>query len=310
MVNTKNPPQVLRKEKSFNLESHQALCEKLKICGFGRDRISPAIVEVFDDISLLTSIFEIALRQTWASLPAELLLLAYSNYSEFQDVLLNLKKVSLEFLVVPDLPQLQPFLLRKPSCWSSKWTSKNLPTDAFVGPVLPLPVLLTFHEFLNSQEDPCGFSPKRELSHQCDQVSQVARDMARSDSDAVSLGYDRDDDNSQKQKPFIGYRPFTCANEDGRLEMFISRVQQGKGCVVEDKMGSVGLEIFHDLSPIVLKFEHRDVNFDPQGLCRSDLLRFEAQFSLWQNQFTPFQISKREIHAFRLWLRSKIPRGT
>ncbi|XP_010525839.1 PREDICTED: uncharacterized protein LOC104803578 [Tarenaya hassleriana] len=296
------------KEKPFSLEAHEALCEKLKICGFGRDRISPAIAAVFDGIRSPTSIFEIALKQTWASLPTELLLLAYSNYSEFQDVLLNLKRVSLEFLVVPDLPQLPPFLLRKPSCRSSKWTCKNLPTDELVGPVLPLPVLLTLHEIcngsLNSQEDPCGFSPEAEFSHQCDQVSQVARDVVifgsdsevvqRDEHKSISLGDDHDDardDNSQKQKPFIAYRPFTgssaSACEDGAFSMFISRVQ-GKESVVEDKMGSVGPELF-DLSPVILEFEHRDLNFNSQELGKTDLHKFEVQFSQWQNQFTPFQ---------------------
>ncbi|MFQ6635894.1 hypothetical protein Gotur_010142, partial [Gossypium turneri] len=59
----------------------------------------------------------------------------------------------LEFSVVPDLPQLPPFLLRKPSCRSTKWSHKMQPDDSLVGPVLPLPILLTLHEFRNGCPD-------------------------------------------------------------------------------------------------------------------------------------------------------------
>ncbi|XWS67220.1 hypothetical protein CRYUN_Cryun05aG0269100 [Craigia yunnanensis] len=59
----------------------------------------------------------------------------------------------LEFPVVPDLPQLPPLLLRKPSCRSSKWSHKVQPDDSLVGPVLHLHVLLTLHEFRNGCPD-------------------------------------------------------------------------------------------------------------------------------------------------------------
>ncbi|KAK7840777.1 histone deacetylase 6 [Quercus suber] len=94
---------------------------------------------------LPASIHEVALRRLWAGLPMELLQLAYSIYSKFLEVLLDQKKVSLEFLVVPDLPQLPPFFLRKPSCHSNKWSHKVQRDDTLVGPVLPLPILLTLH---------------------------------------------------------------------------------------------------------------------------------------------------------------------
>jgi hypothetical protein len=61
----------------------------------------------------MKGIHEVALRRLWAGLPMELLQLAYSNYSEFLEVLVDQKNVALEFLVVvPDLPQLPPFFLR------------------------------------------------------------------------------------------------------------------------------------------------------------------------------------------------------
>ncbi|MBA0591528.1 hypothetical protein Gorai_020200, partial [Gossypium raimondii] len=83
---------------------------------------SPALSVVFNDISLPTSICEVASRQMWATLPLELLLLAFSSYPELLDVPFDDMTMPLEFSVVPDLPQLPPFLLRKPSCRSTKWS--------------------------------------------------------------------------------------------------------------------------------------------------------------------------------------------
>ena len=57
--------------------------------------------------------------------------------------------------------------------------------DALVGPVLPLPVLLTLHEYRNgysAMEEAGGFSLEREVNPRCDEVKQVASEMAVSDS--------------------------------------------------------------------------------------------------------------------------------
>ena len=96
----KKPCKGPREKESFSSESHEILCEKLKACGFGRLRSSPAVFVVFNDISSPASVHEVALRRLWVGLPMDLLQLAYSNYSEFLEVLLDQKKVSLEFLVV------------------------------------------------------------------------------------------------------------------------------------------------------------------------------------------------------------------
>ncbi|GMY24053.1 chaperone protein dnaj 1, mitochondrial [Fagus crenata] len=93
----------------------EILCGKLKACGFGQLRSSPAGAALFNDISSPASIHEVALRSLWAGLPMELLQLAFSNYKFLEG---GPEKVALEFLVVPDLPQLPPFFLRRPSCRS------------------------------------------------------------------------------------------------------------------------------------------------------------------------------------------------
>jgi len=66
----------------------------------------------YHGVEQIKGIHEVALRRLWVGLPMKLLQLAYSNYSEFLEVLVDQKKVALEFLVVPDLPQLPPFFLR------------------------------------------------------------------------------------------------------------------------------------------------------------------------------------------------------
>ena len=104
-----------KKSDPLSLTYHEELCEKLNLSGFGRDRCSSTVTAIFNSISSPTSVFDIALGETWPGLPIELLLLAFSYYTEVGCVLLDKKKSSLEFLSVPKFPQLPPFLLRKPS---------------------------------------------------------------------------------------------------------------------------------------------------------------------------------------------------
>ncbi|KAL1221623.1 hypothetical protein V5N11_026237 [Cardamine amara subsp. amara] len=286
-----------QKSRSFSLICHEELCEKLKICGFGRDRSSSTITAVFDQINSPTSVFDIALIETWSSLPVELLLLAFSNYSELEDVLVDKKKPSLEFLVVPELPQLPPFSLRKPSSRSSKWSKKEQPGVELVGPVLPLPVLITLHEFrnrcLNSEEQ--EFSPEAELSNRCNQISKVTRELAHLglEEKTISLGDDRDDnmwlnsDSQKEDKEFITYCPSTKPADSNRqgqeLTTFVSRVRRFKDG--NDNAGEItGLELFDEMSPVEICFEDRIVNFDTKALLTSKTL-----LNLWQQRSSSYQ---------------------
>ncbi|PPD92909.1 hypothetical protein GOBAR_DD10154 [Gossypium barbadense] len=85
---------------------------------------SPALSIVFNNISLPTSICKVASRQMWATLPLELLLLAFSSYLKLLDVPFDEMTMPLEFSVVLSLPQSPLFLLKKPSCHNTKWSSK------------------------------------------------------------------------------------------------------------------------------------------------------------------------------------------
>ncbi|KAK0586228.1 hypothetical protein LWI29_003176 [Acer saccharum] len=267
-----------REKDSFSKDFHEILCEKLRICGFSRFTTSPAISFVFNDIGLPANIHEIALRRMWAGLPMELLQLAFSSYTEFLDVQLNQKKVSLEFSVVPDLPQLPPFYLRRSTWRSNKWSQKVQRGDSLVGPVMPLPVLITLHEFRNgcpNSEEADRFSSEAEVRLCCDEVMQVAREMAVLDSGfefhndhAVSLADNRENFwvNSEKPKPFISYHltalesstkdkkapNYVC--EDVRYANLISKVPEYEPCP-KDTVDSVALDLLDDLSPIALKFD-------------------------------------------------------
>ncbi|KAK0577790.1 hypothetical protein LWI29_000128 [Acer saccharum] len=274
----KNPYSGPREKNSFSIDFHEILCEKLRICGFSQYRTSPTISFVFNDIGLPANVHEIALRQMWAGLPIELLQLAFSSYTEVLDVLLNQKKVSLEFSVVPDLPQLPPFYLRKSTWRSNKWSQKVQPGDSLVGPVMPLPVLITLHEFHNgcpNSEEADRFSSESEVRLCCNEVMQVAREMAVFDSGfefhndhAVSLADDRETlwSDSEKPKPFISYHltPLESSTKDNTLQSYvyederyarlISKVPKYEPCR-KDTVDSVALDLLDDLSPIALKFD-------------------------------------------------------
>ncbi|EEF32019.1 uncharacterized protein LOC8263218 [Ricinus communis] len=299
-----------REKESFSMDFHEILCEKLKMCGFSQFRTSPAISVVFNNIDLPTSIHEVALRSIWASLPMEFLQLAFSSYSEFLEVLLDQKKVALDFLVVPDIPQLPPFFFRKPSSRSNRWSHKVPRTDALVGPVLPLPILMTLHELRNgcpNSEDEIGlFSPEMELSNRCNEVMQVAREMAMPDStvelhddDAVSLADDRDDIWVDLDKPrsLCLYRPVgvqcstddhqerNCVHKIDRFAFMMAKVHEKES--THKRGETMGQEFFNDLCPIHMKFDVAAMDCTLQEMKAYSLLK--RHFSKWQEEFKPFQ---------------------
>ncbi|PPD84827.1 hypothetical protein GOBAR_DD18233 [Gossypium barbadense] len=83
-------------------------------------RSSIALSFLFNNISLPTSICEATTTQMWATFPSELLLLVFSSHPKLLDVPFDDMTIPLEFSIVPDLPQLPPFLVREPSCLSTK----------------------------------------------------------------------------------------------------------------------------------------------------------------------------------------------
>ncbi|KAK5775808.1 hypothetical protein PVK06_043750 [Gossypium arboreum] len=104
----------------------------------------------------------------------------------------------------------------------------NQPDDSLVGPILPLPILLTLHKFRNGCPDSdkmCGFSLNAEFGLRFNKVMRVAAEMVVLDSSFL--------------------------NNDETISL------------ANDKDEIVGLELFDDLCPIELKFDDVPVmNFE------------------------------------------------
>ncbi|XP_038894321.1 uncharacterized protein LOC120082953 [Benincasa hispida] len=297
-------------ERSLTLEVHEVLCEKLKACGFDRLRSTPALAVVFNDITLPSSIQEIAFKKLWASLPMELLHFAFSSYSEFLE---NKNAVSLEFLSVPSLNQLPPFMLRDSSSRSNKWSHKVRRTENIVGPVLPLPILLILHEFRNGcsklEEEEAGkFSLEAEFREQYDEIRSAAGEMAASpfdpkvdDGPAVSLADDQEYVSAESQKPknFVSYHPFafnshtldnTQGNSTNHADVFdslIFKLKGGKDASSEKSENNASGELYNDLCPVELEFNAPLVNFGPKelkayGLLKRQLLKWEDGFDAYK----------------------------
>ncbi|KAM5573941.1 hypothetical protein ABKV19_013455 [Rosa sericea] len=318
----KKPSKVPQGNELFSPEFHEILCKKLHECGLGQLRSSPAITIVLNDISLPASIHEVVLRRLWSELPMELLQLAFSNYPEILEVLVNKKRVALEFSAVPDLSQLPPFILRrprKPFCRSNKWSKKVQPGEALVGPVLPLPLLLTLHEFRNgcpnSEEQSGRFSVEAELNRSCDEVMRVAGEMAVSKSDqevlddqVTSLANDGEEKwcDSQRSKPFFLYQPVaaegssTCRRQgkslykNDKFDTLISKVSEKKQ-TSNDISDSVGPELFDDLCPVELRFDACPMKFESKELREYNILK--RQFLEWQNRFDLYKDFRSRIES-------------
>ncbi|KAF8031501.1 hypothetical protein BT93_D0653 [Corymbia citriodora subsp. variegata] len=283
-----------KEKESFDPTCHVALCKMLKASGFQLG--SPSTL-AFDDIHSPTTIGEIILRKKCAGLPMELLLLAFSSYSEFLEVLLDQKKVPLEFLVVPETVQLQPFVLRESSLRSNKWSNKVHRSDALVGPVLPVPFLSTLHQVRDgSSEASVGLSSEAELSLQFGEVMQVATKMAMSDSGpevhdehAISLADDREETwtASQPEKPFFlnhigSFKPYAhpvCSH-------MVSKVVDSKA-ISSKNNDATGLEIFNNICPIRMTFHSSQQDFGSKELAIYNILK--GQYLKRQESFDPYQ---------------------
>ncbi|KAF2558710.1 hypothetical protein F2Q68_00017362 [Brassica cretica] len=63
-ISKKRPSDSKKKSDPLSLTYHEELCEKLNLCGFGRDRCSSTVTAVFSSINSPTSVLDIALRET------------------------------------------------------------------------------------------------------------------------------------------------------------------------------------------------------------------------------------------------------
>ncbi|RYR26156.1 hypothetical protein Ahy_B02g060317 isoform A [Arachis hypogaea] len=213
-------------------------------------------------------------------------------YLQAYPQLVNKHKIALDFLALPDLPQLPPFFLRKSSCHSN---------DDIVGPVRPFPFLLVLNEFYNgcsSLEDD-EFSVEAELGLKYNEVMKVASDITVSthgsmdlNDDAVSLSHDQEEawDGSLKRKSFLSYRPiaFSCSAKDfvtgnsvysdGIYDTFMFQVRKPG-----EQTKPHGGEVFDDQCPVELRLNASLEISEPQGLEACNLLK--KHMSKWEQHF-------------------------
>ncbi|KAL2516698.1 hypothetical protein Adt_12945 [Abeliophyllum distichum] len=310
-------------QKKYNVTSksnfHQEICHKLKVFGLPRIRSFLAVSDVLEDVSLPTSINEIALRSTWASLPTNLLQLAFCTYSEFL-VDLESRMEPLEFPDIPDKLQLLPFPFRKPSHRSNKWSDKVQPSDALVGPVLPPHFLTILHKLCMEElkrerqtyvEGTEAFSTNAELRLQYKKVMEVVKELAVSDSDTkiqdddfVSLADDKDEISYKTQKSRFSYHKPLAFSENSfdvdvmsrksgceihRFSTFVFRRSQEFKSNVSAEM--VGPKLFDVGCPMAIKFDDCAINFGPKELEAYQILKkqdleFQKGFNVYQDYIT------------------------
>ncbi|GMH16106.1 hypothetical protein Nepgr_017947 [Nepenthes gracilis] len=305
--NSKRAHAIASWKKYSSVHSHEFLCEKLKVFSLGAPISSLSVADVFRDISMPTTIYEVASRRMWTMLPMDILGLSFCDYKECFGFLIGQKKMSLEFLTVPDQTQLPPFFLRNPSRRSNKWSSKTQPGNDFVGPVLPLPACLALVEIQKNSnlEKAREFSSEAALLLQCDVVMNAAKEIGVVLSShnlhkefAVSLVDDREETwpASQSSHSFFLYKPTAFFkelsdidsvqkdHEDERFTMTIAKLPEK---LAKKEIDLVDMELFNDLCPVELRFDNHNITFEPDELKAYKLLK--RQFSKWQDGFTPYQ---------------------
>uniref|UniRef100_A0A1D1YAX2 Rootletin n=1 Tax=Anthurium amnicola TaxID=1678845 RepID=A0A1D1YAX2_9ARAE len=195
----------------------------------------PNVSDCLRDVSIPMSIYEIASQRALSSLPSNLLHLAFSRYSElFTDP----RDSSFEFLeVCNSVPhkQLPSFLTMKPSGRSEKWSHKVLPTDSIVGPVLPLPVLLTLQQI---EDKDLAIWPD-EISNGDDLLSCQCRMILEGVFPEISIAGDNacneyfPSQDLQDERPFFIHEPRACAGVNHIYKKTCSAmVQQKEGDTV------------------------------------------------------------------------------
>ncbi|XP_024965387.1 uncharacterized protein LOC112505697 isoform X1 [Cynara cardunculus var. scolymus] len=288
----------------FGEDFHENICQKLQMFSSGGSHWSLEILDVFKEIGLPTSAHEIALRSLWANLPKKVLRFGFSTYSDLLVVPKNLKQAPFEFLEIPcHQPHLPPFFFRFPSFRSSKWSGKHKPSDSLVGPLLPIPFLMTFHKaHMLRADNKCA---DMEIDLKCEEVMRVANEVTalqseRCNDHAVSLADDNEDmfHSSQNLQSFASYKPVAFSSklsmedfvfEDEKHTNLLFRVGQ------KDEK-----EIFDSDCPLKFKFDKQATSFGPKEMKAYKLLK--RQYSNFKGGFSSYQdyMTKSNLHKYQL----------
>ncbi|XP_071915159.1 uncharacterized protein [Coffea arabica] len=259
------------------------------------------IFDVFKDINLPTSIYEIALRCIWANMPEYLERLALSSHSKY-----------------PEAPKFEsygiPFQI--PSYCGNTKSRKFLPSKALKQSFLPPPFWLTLHMDISGMLGKKNLvirSAEEEIQLQCDGVMEAADELtgARTEAEseldgtyAVSLADDTDEINigDGDVRNFFFHKPVALLDEVCTMEIkcekfrtwskrfttFLYRKQELSPDVSPEM---VGLDLLNAGCPIQLTFNDSDISFDPNELKTLKLLKkqhldFQKGFGLYQEYVT------------------------
>ncbi|KAL8485493.1 hypothetical protein ACS0TY_027692 [Phlomoides rotata] len=281
---------------------HQEICPKMKSFRLTKGESSPAFSALLKDISWPTSIHDIALRSACAALSTNLLQLAFSTYSDFDEDSENHNE-PLEFLDIPDQLQVPPFPFRKPSDRSNKWSSKVKPSDALVGPILPPHFLTTLHmlwmEELKEEkelylEESEAFSAHSQFKHQCDNVLEAVEEHisgsdAKTQDEIVSLADDTEDLSYETQKLNLAWhKPSAFLKSHSENDVFSTHVFRRNQELASDLSEEmVGQELFDVGCPIELNFGDCIADFGPKKL---EIFRILKKQDLeFQRSYKPYQ---------------------
>ncbi|KAL3519459.1 hypothetical protein ACH5RR_017608 [Cinchona calisaya] len=283
------------------------------------------IYDVFKDISLPTSIHEIALRSIWAHLPKYLERLAFPYHLKYPEV------PKFESFGIPDRIHASQFPFQMPSCDSNNWSNKVLPSNGLMDSSVPPHFLLTLHKLcmenlINSErigiENIIIHSADEELKLQCDRVMEAADEITRSHSEAESELHDNHvvslaDDTDEISKGngnvmnFSFHEPLALLDEvstmDMRLENFGTESKRYTTFLykkhelcpdVNPEM--VGLDLLNAGCPIELPFNDCSICFGPNELktfkfLKKQALDFQKGFGLYQEYLTRANLEKQDV---------------
>ncbi|KAJ3671051.1 hypothetical protein LUZ60_008477 [Juncus effusus] len=242
-----------------------------------------------NNASIPTNLFEIAILSGLNNLKPELLPLAFGNYS---DLFANSRGSNFQLLQVSrNASEMETLFHLKPFRRAQKWSGKTEPPkESLVGPVLPVPVLLSLDERESVGTDSI-------LDQKCVEIMEIV-------SPPISIAETEDPNENNSDKDFFVYEPqfnnnvrnneMVCRNE--KYETFICGVNNNNnnnnksgeinGVKPKTELGAIEPGFF-DLGEIKLDFGSREI--EVQSSEKEALEKLKNQFSDWMNDCKPYQ---------------------
>ncbi|KAJ8428238.1 hypothetical protein Cgig2_009953 [Carnegiea gigantea] len=305
-------PKIAGEQKHHDDRFFNFISEKLKSFGCNPPISDLSRSDIFRDVIMPTSLFEIACRVLWIKLPMDVLEMAFSTYTEVHGTRTDKKKAKLEFPIIPDQDHAPFFFLKCPSLRSNERSSKVQLSDDFVGPLLPLPVALVVYEIskhgYSLVEKTDEASPEKAFFLQCKTIASLAKEVGvscfSSDEDKRCPGSLVDDNEetlvgSLNTSILFLYKASACPDEPAgvhtvekpnglspeaeRFNLVVAKLPEHERTDEEINMDVVNL--LDDLCPVELKFN--SPGCAPEELREYELLK--TDFSKWRDSFIPYR---------------------